>query len=567
MNSNFTVASSGINTVELRNLTEDRSLVLVNGRRFVGGRPGTQQVDLNAIPTALIERIDVVTGGSSAVYGSDALAGVINIILKDEFEGVQITGQSGISDEEDDETHQINLTAGSSFADGRGRAMVNLGWDKDRGVYARNRKTMEVDSVALGFFTGDPADFNDQFTPFFSTFSEKGRITLPNVASDYVVDDDGNVRPFDLSVDGFNRQDFRALSVPSERWQISSVIDFQLSQTMNFFAEINYASTESDSSLEPFAVETDDIYGALTSCSATACENGVPLLNPFVPETMRQLVRDANPGIADEDLVVGFARRTTELDQRAADNTRQTFRFVTGLEGDVGDYHYEVAVNYGRTTQDQKSSGQVNVLNMRNALDAVVDSTGNLVCRDAVAVAQGCLPVDIFGRGSIGRGLDETGRRNLLNYLKAPATTDAELEQTIYSGYLSGPIVELPAGPLRFVVGVEYREEKSESIGDVLSQQGLNGRNAIPPTIGSFDVWEVFGELEIPLLADVPGIQSLEANLAYRHSDYSNRWNDRCLCRLPSICASRRLHVTGTIRARGARAEHYRTFRAAERDV
>ena len=90
---------------------------------------------------------------------------------------------------------------------------------------------------------------------------------------------------------------------------------------------------------------------------------------------MRQLVRDANPGIADENLVVGFARRTTELDQRAADNTRQTLRLVTGLEGDVGDYHYEVAVNYGRTTQDQKSSGQVNVLNMRNALDAVVDGS------------------------------------------------------------------------------------------------------------------------------------------------------------------------------------------------
>ena len=520
-NSNFTVNSSGINTVELRNLGEDRTLVLVNGRRFVGGRPGTQQVDLNTIPTAFIERIDVVTGGASAVYGSDALAGVINIILKDDFEGVQITGQSGISDEDDDETHQFNLTAGSSFAEGRGRAMFNLGWDKDRGVFARNRDTMEVDSAALGFFTGNTADFNDHFTPFLSSFSEKGRIILPGASSDYVVDDDGTIRAFNSNQDGFNRQAFRALSVPSERYQIATVIDFAVTETMNLFAEINYSSTESGSSLEPFPLGSDDIYDSLPTCTATECTNGVPLLNPFVPEEMRQIVRDANPGIADENLVVGFARRTTELDQRGADNTRQTFRFVTGLEGDVGEFHYEASINYGRTTQDQKSTGQINVLNMRNSFNAITDTSGNVVCADAIAVAQGCLPVNIFGRGAIGAGMSDLQRQNLLNYLKAPATTDAEVEQTIYSGYISGPIVDLPAGPMRFVVGVEYREEKSESIGDALSQQGLNAGNAIPPTIGAFDVWEFFGELEIPLLADMPGVQSLEANLAYRHSDYS----------------------------------------------
>ena len=179
-NSNFLVQTSGVNSVELRNLTEARTLVLVNGRRFVSGVRSTQTVDLNTIPTAFIERVDVVTGGASAVYGSDALAGVVNIILKDDFEGVEFSAQSGISDEDDDETHKVSLTFGSDFAQGRGNAMVNFTWEKERGVYARNRKGMEEDALNTAVFvTGDPADWADQLVPTYSSFSEKGRIIIP----------------------------------------------------------------------------------------------------------------------------------------------------------------------------------------------------------------------------------------------------------------------------------------------------------------------------------------------------------------------------------------------------
>ena len=525
-NSNFTVNSSGINTVQLRGLGEDRTLVLVNGRRFVSGRPGTQNVDLNTIPTAFIDRIDVVTGGASAVYGSDALAGVVNIILKNDFEGVQLTAQSGISDEDDDETHQFNLTAGSSFADDRGSAMINIGWDKSRGVYARNRSTMRVDSAALGFFTGNDADFDKHFTPFFSSFSEKGRIGIQDASGlglggQFVLDDDGTVREFSSPVDGFNRQAFRALAVPDERWQFAGILDFQLNEFATFFTEINYSSTESQSSLEPFPLQSEDIYGSNPICDATGCKFGVPLTNPFLPADMLALSRTANPGIADEDMVVSFARRMTELDQRGADNTRQTFRFVAGVEGDVSDFHYEVSMNYGRTTQDQRSTGQINVVNMRNSLNAVDDGTGNIVCADEIAIIQGCIPVNIFGTGSVTAGLDPLTEKNLLVYLKAPASTQAEIEQTIVSGYVSGPVFDLPAGQVRFVLGAEYREEKSESFGDALSQQGLNAGNAIPPTLGAFDVWEVFAELEVPILSEKPFIESLDLKFAARISDYS----------------------------------------------
>ncbi len=526
-NSNFTVNSSGINTVELRNLGEDRTLVLVNGRRFVSGRPGTNQVDLNSIPTAFIERVDVVTGGASAVYGSDALAGVVNIILKDDFEGVQLTGQSGISGENDDETHQLNLTIGAPFADGRGSAMFNLGWDKELGVFARNRDGLEVDGTSTAFFTGNPADWKTSVIPTFSSFSEKGRIGVPG-GGQFVVDN-GAVRAFDSAQDGFNRQAFRALSVPTERRQFAGVLDFEYNENLSFFAEVNYSQTDTNSSLEPFPLSSEDIYGDnQAQCFDTtgdgnndSCDYGVSILNPFVPEGLRAEARAANPGISDDELVLGFARRTTELDQRGASNTRQTFRFVTGIHGTVDDYAYELSVNYGRTSQDQRSTGQINVLNMRQALDAIEDSNGDIVCRDEIARIQGCLPANVFGLGALTNGLDENTQRNLLNYLKAPASTSAELEQVVVSGFLSGTLFEMAGGTARFVVGGEYRDEKSRSVGDALSQQGLNAGNAIPPTIGGYDVMELFGEVELPLVSDQKWAKSLDLSLAVRYSDYS----------------------------------------------
>ena len=527
-NSNFLVNSSGINTVELRNLTEDRTLVLVNGRRFVAGVPGSQQVDFNAIPAAFIERIDVVTGGASAVYGSDALAGVVNIITKTDFEGVQITGQTGLSDRNDLEEHTVSITAGLPFADGRGNAMFSYTYEDEKGLFARERSQTAVDGANAAFFSGDYAnDFTEDVVPFFSSFSEFGRIQIPN-AGNFIFDGNSTV-PFVSDVHGFNRQAFRALQVPLERNLLAANMNFDFSENVRLFTEATYSSAESQSSLEPFPLESNDIYGdngAQCDLTALTCSFGIAGDNPFIPADMLAIAQTNNPGIAVEDLRIGFARRMTELDQRGASNLRQTFRYVLGVEGDFGNgYSYELSANFGRTTQKQQSTGQINVLNMRNALDVVDDGTGNIVCADAIARAQGCLPVNIFGLGSITAGLDDLTRRNLLNYLKAPASTQATVEQRVLSGFISGDLFELPAGPARFVVGAEYRDEQSESVGDALSQQGLNAGNAIPPTIGSYYVSEAFVEFEIPLLADMPLVQSWDMNLAARFSDYSTVGN------------------------------------------
>ncbi|MEM8817629.1 MAG: TonB-dependent receptor [Pseudomonadota bacterium] len=529
-NSNFLVNSSGINTVELRNLGEDRTLVLVNGRRFVAGVPGSQQVDFNAIPAAFIERIDVVTGGASAVYGSDALAGVVNIITKTDFEGVQITGQTGLSDRNDLEEHTVSITAGLPFADGRGNAMFSYTYEDEKGLFANERSQTATDGANLAFFSGDfENDFTQDLIPFFSSFSEFGRIDIPGQANDYVVDANGNVTSFVSDIHGFNRQGFRALQVPLERNLLAVNMNFDFSENLRLFTEATYSSAESQSSLEPFPLESNDIFGdnaAQCDAASLTCSFGIAGTNPYIPATMLQLAREANPGIADEDLRFGFARRMTELDQRGASNLRQTFRYVLGVEGDFGNgYSYELSANFGRTTQKQESTGQINVLNMRNALDAIDDGNGNIICADAIARAQGCLPVNVFGFGAVTAGLDDLTRRNLLTYLKAPSSVQATVEQRVLSGFISGDLFEMPAGAARFVVGAEYRDEQSESIGDALSQQGLNAGNAIPPTLGSYNVSEAFVEFEIPLLADMPLVQSWDVNLAARFSDYSTVGN------------------------------------------
>ena len=541
---NFDVQNSGVNTIELRNLDEDRTLVLVNGRRFVAGVPGEQSVDFNSIPTEFIERIDVVTGGASAIYGSDALAGVVNIILKDSFDGFQVSAQSGLSDVDDDETHRITMTGGFDFDDDRGNAMMSVTFDKETGVFARNRENLGVDGVNSVFFTGDPNDYDAAVVPFLSSFSEKGRFVVPDRSvvsgsADLVLDDDGTVRAFRSDEDGFNRQQYRALSVPTERLLVSGVMNYQVNDNINWFAEMNYSGVETSSELEPFPFSSDDVYGDnAADCFDTDgdgvnddCSFGMPLMNPYVPEDMRVAARIANPGVADDNLVLGFARRTTELDPRGADNLRQTFRIVSGIDGSfLDDFNYELSMNYGRTTQDQKSSGQINVLNMRYALDAVYENPDDpensaIICRDEIARLQGCLPVNLFGTGSITAGLSERERDQMLQYLQANSSTASQVEQAIVSGFVSGPLFELPGGMAMFSAGAEYRDEQSESIADGLSQQGLNAGNVTPPTIGGFDVSEFYAEAVLPVLADQPGAQLLELQLAARFSDYSTVGN------------------------------------------
>lgn len=551
-NSNFDVSGAGINTVDLRNLGEDRTLVLVNGRRFVAGLPGSQVVDLNSIPLDFVDKVEVITGGASAIYGSDALAGAVNFILKKDFQGVMATVQTGQTfADNDDIQRSYRVTAGSSFANGKGNAMFNMSFTESLGVFARNRKSTQTDCTNLAFFTGETSDFRDCFTPTFSSFPPNTRIVSPianqpgdngpvvnGTTQNLVIDPiTGLARPYVGSADGFNRNAIRALSTPLDRTLLSSVLNYEFNPSARVFFEGTYARAKARSELEPFPLSSEDVYDGLPNCQDTdrngfldTCDmaTGVPLSSGVIPVALRDAVLAANPELTADTAVVGFARRLSEVGNRGLTAVRQTFRSVTGVEGDllpiVGQgffktLDYEASFNYGVTNTSNESNGQLNVANLRESFNIVTDpTTGAVTCANPVAVAEGCAPTYIFGQNTI----DERA----FQYIRAPSIRIAEIQQIVSNAYLSGSFGQIPTGgPIGFSAGLERRTEKSSDVPDALTQSGQNGGNVIKQQIGSFNVNEAFGELVLPVLVDKPFAKELSLKGAIRASDYSSVGN------------------------------------------
>ncbi|HRE60788.1 MAG TPA: TonB-dependent receptor [Micropepsaceae bacterium] len=535
-NSNFFTASNGINTVNLRNLGDDRTLVLVNGRRFVSGNAGSQAVDFNMIPTALIKRIDVVTGGASAVYGSDALAGVVNVILNDSFEGAVFTVQGGQSEVYDTmNTLRATATFGSNFADDRGNAVVNVGWDTSGPAYARSRPETALDCIAVSVFP------NQQACPFFSSYAEGARFRFSTAAgaastSRALNPDLTTITPFSTPVHGFNRQGQRLNLIPIDRYNFSSFANYELFPGHTLFFEGTYGRTTTNSDIEPFPLDSDDVYGETEQVGSIFNRRaGIAPDNPYIPRSMLDLLGTrygiVNPNLltradlvnqlmAIPDAAIGFARRMTELGNRGQEADRHTARFVIGMEGEIANgWAYEVSYNRGYTKDDQIGGGQVNVLNLRQSLDAVDLGGGNIVCRDLVAQLQGCTPINFFASPT---GAAATWTQAEINWLLARPFRSVVIEQEIASASVTGSLFEIPGGDVQVAFGLEYRSESSSENWDALSNAGQNGSNVSPNTSGEFDVYEVFGEVQIPLLTDVEFAKELTVNLSGRYSEYSS---------------------------------------------
>lgn len=525
--SNFTLQSGGINTLELRNLDDDRTLILQNGRRIVAGLPGTSIVDLNLIPTDLIETVDVVTGGASSIYGSDALAGVVNIILKDDFEGVQFTSQYGETfDFGDNREYSFRLTLGGNFGDGRGNAVLSTEYVNNGGIASSNRPNTQIDDFAACRFSGDPNDCQFSVEPFPSSFPPQGRFIIedlgdPNDDSDDTstsYNPDGSQFAFGTLEDGFNRQAFRTIVVPIERFTLNAIADYDIYEGDDFsvtaFIEGAYGSTFTRTAFEPVPLDGADVFEQGSSV-------GVPLMigqagttdmfvNPLIPQQLVDLATAAG------DDSIGFVRRTNEIGARGNEALRETFRVVTGVRGTAfQDYNWDLFVNYGRTSRSQETTASINAQSFKNALEVEFDEVGALRCADSVARANGCVPINIFGEGSISPEAAE--------YVRHVGIINARIEQTQIGGTFSGPVpgVELPAGAIEFATGFEWRREFSDNQPDGLQQAGLTTGNAISGNRGQYEVYELFGEVNVPIVEGQPFFERLDVGGAYRFSDYS----------------------------------------------
>ena len=522
-NSNFLTTGAGVATVELRNLGTSRTLVLVNGRRFVSGVPGDSSVDLNSIPTEFIERVDLLTGGASSTYGSDAVAGVVNIIYKRNFEGLEFNVRHGQSEKSDDKTSTASLTWGVNSGNGKGNIMTHLAYTNEGAVYSRNRDRSAVDQASTGaFVTGDPAEIFAVTRPFYSSFAPQGRFFInPGIdTQSRTFDASGNVIPFStngpagdgVGATGYNRSAARTIAVPVERYLFATKGYYNLNDDTSVFMEGTYALTKAKSQIEPYPLDSTSIYDPSGNVPAEFLVNGALTRNPLVPDSIYNLlgsVRD-NDGARQ----FSFTRRLADIGDRSSRVERNTFRLVTGLQGALlKRFDYDLYIGYGSTGESQTGNGQVNVNSFRNALEAIPGPSGTPICRDALARAQGCVPINLFGFNSISPAAAK--------YVAAPSSLSTSITQRLVGGNISGEVLKMPAGPLGLAVGFEYRKETSRSEFDALTQAGLNAGNAAPSTIGEFNVKELYAEVKVPLLRDLPAVKSLSLTAAARASDYS----------------------------------------------
>lgn len=545
-NTAFATSGAGVASIDLRNLGVDRTLVLVNGRRFVSGVPGSNAVDLNVIPTQFLERVDVLTGGASAVYGSDAVAGVVNFIYKKNFEGIEADFRQGFTTRGDGSDHEANLLVGKNFGDGRGNIMAFAGWSKEGTILKRKRFTeagrMDVDQTSLGGLTGDDADLFTPARPFLSGFAPQGRYYTDNYAFTY--DRSGNLRPCastnggtcdlsgtplegsaldgtEIGPDGFNRSAFRYLAVPVERYIAALNATYEFSPALNFFFEGNYARTQVSTVIEPFPLASDDINPDTGGqIPIESLVNGVLYRNPYVPDA---IFNDSSDTDGDGLRDIFFDKRLADFGGRTSSAKRDTFRITAGFNGELSSrLNYEAYALYGETKEAQTGSGQFNSLKFREALNAIqdindIDGDGNvseIICANPVARAGGCVPANIYGTGSL---TPATG------YLAAPQQLDTKVTQFVAGLNVSAQLFSLGFGgdDVSVAAGVEYRRETSSSVYDELSQLGLNGGNALPATFGRFNVKEAYAETIIPIVADKPFIHLLNLRGAVRASDYS----------------------------------------------
>jgi outer membrane receptor protein involved in Fe transport len=516
-NSNFATTGNGISTINLRNLGDSRTLVLVNGRRFVPGVAGTSVVDVNNIPADFIERVEVLTGGASAAYGSDAVAGVVNFVLKDHFEGITARAQYGISARGDNRNYEAAITAGQTFgADDRGSIIANFTYNRDYGLLSRDRRLSKQDCL----YTCGPEAY--------SSFPAQGRFVLqqPGATDDtapVLTDANGNptntftfdknnnvVNGFPVGY-GYNRNSVRRIAVPLERFLGAASAKYELTDHVSAFLEGTYAKTKSSSQIEANPL------GVGAGISAPAFAPGYGIDNPFIPASIAAAIARVNSdGDPTNDVTsISFARRQNEIYTRSNTNSRDTFRIAGGLKGDISDkWSFDVSAVYGQL-KDHTETQDIDITKYAQALDAVRDGSGNIVCRDPAARAAGCVPIDLFGYNTASKAASA--------YVQSaqPRTDDVKNTEFVATASVTGSLFELPAGDVKVNFGAEYRREKSVDNWDALTNAGLNSGNQTPDTTGKFNVKELFGEIDIPLVKDKPFFNSLSAQGQVRYSDYS----------------------------------------------
>jgi iron complex outermembrane recepter protein len=522
----------GQSSVDLRGLGPTATLVLLDGRRIMPAN-GLGVVDINLIPPTLIERVEIVSGGASAVYGSDAVAGVVNFRLRQSFEGVEFGGFYGRTDRGEGDQWDVNLTAGTDFAGGRGSVYGFLSRSERKLVTHGDRRFSRYayNHVGAGNGTLGPGD---AFIAGGSTIIEEGVAFLPitgaNPISQATFDQvfegygftPGSV-PFQQVIgtnnDGtvFARGDFRPGSVANYRGDQDPVLANDLAVLYNFappnalqlplertsaFGRLSYNFSNS------LRLYADGLFGdyLVSQQLAPAPVQFVfmPRSNPYIPTDLALLL-DSRP---NPDAVVQWFKRISELGPRISDNDYSVYQGTLGIDGFLTDtWHFNGYAQYGETRQTRRQSGNA----LRSRIEELTFAPdGGL---------SACGGFDVFGAGAISAGCAE--------YVAVDGLDKTDLEQFIAEFSVEGPLANLPAGELRAAFGVLHKRDEFSYAADPVAASILpDGRvdivgfNARDDVIGDDHNTDLYLEALVPLLADRAGNTLLEAGLGYRHSQY-----------------------------------------------
>ena len=512
--SNNTIFASGLNNTDLRGLGADRTLVLVNGRRFVSGAPGESAVDLNNMPTAMIERIEITTGGASAVYGSDAVAGVVNIITKTSYDGVKIDVSTTRPTQSGGEEEYASITFGSDV--GKANFVTNLSFAKQGQISYLDRDYLRDAPIV----TRNP-DFNaeDPNSPavtvwgygqqVLASYAKAGSFAVGGVR--YTFDDNGAMRlqqlgePLPLLQSG--RQDY--LGGEGYNFAENSYMRTPL-ERINFVTHMNYEINDDHRMTMELNLSRSEAYGESSPAFLFFNLQGD---NALVPQATRDLINTtANKRVGLGYLASDFGNRQYSQDRTLA-------RIALGFEGVLSDmWSYDVYASTGRVQADTQWFGEMFEERFYDAVDAIQDADGNVVCRDEIARANGCLPLNIYGRGIYDQ--------DAYDWVSTDAIRRASITQSVIGATVSGDLFELPAGYVAAAFSAEYRKEMSDTLPDPAMRAGLLFNNKSQPLKGSFDVSEVSAEISIPLLADVAFAKMVTLETAFRYMDYSSSGTD-----------------------------------------
>ena len=513
-NSGVNSRGGGIVTADLRGLTPTRTLVLVNGRRFVpSGTDGV--VDLKLIPTLLVNQVEVVTGGASAAYGSDAVAGVVNFRLKDRIKGFEATVQSGISQRGDNSEHRVSLATGGSFLDDRLSFTLGGDYIKNYGIgnqYSRAWGRKEVGLITNTAFATNGLPNYIVAAGVHPSLMSSGGLIVSGPLRGTAFGPNGSTYQFNfgqvfgtsmIGGDGYgnNLSNATQLGAPFESKVMLGHADFKVAPALQLYTEISGAWSDSG------------------GVSQQPRDNGTLTIqrdNAYLPASVRAAM------LANGLATITVGRLNNDSGNVLIHPFNRTTRFVGGAKGDLGGgWSYDAYAEIGRNRYgiDTGPNNRI-AANYLNAIDAVVSpATGQIVCRSTLATpGNGCLPQNIFGDGSV----------KVDNYSFGTASFRLTTKETVFSGSINGSPFSTWAGPVSIVGGAEYRKESANGTSDPLSQQiqpsGAIGAFVIGnqlPIRGQYHLWEVFGETVVPLLRDSSLGKSLDLNAAVRRTDYS----------------------------------------------